>query len=145
MACASRRRRLTYFELSLDLIFKDEELEDAYRFICEHHVKLYHRTQKVAFAGKRAAPDTRPAKAPNVVVVYCDKPSNCRRSIFLTMFKANVCRKLGPKHLYTFHQLGRRDDDVSFVAPPLLFVFLPPVTNFPLGVVSNLYCLCCRR
>jgi len=44
---------LTYFEPSLDLIFKDEEEhEDAYRFICKHHVKPYHRTQEVAFAGE---------------------------------------------------------------------------------------------
>ena len=69
--------RLTYFEPSLDLIFKNEEdCEDAYRFICRHHVKLYHRTQEVAFAGEGGC--TRysgPRKAPNVVVVYCDKPS----------------------------------------------------------------------
>ncbi len=69
--------RLTYFEPSLDLIFKNEEdWEDAYRFICKHHVKLYHRTQKVAFVGERGC--TRysgPRKAPNVMVVYCDRPS----------------------------------------------------------------------
>ena len=50
--------------------------EDAYRFTCKHHVKLYHRTQKVAFVGERGC--TRysgPRKAPNVMVVYCDKPS----------------------------------------------------------------------
>ena len=68
---------MTYFELSLDLIFKNEEdWEDAYRFICKHHVKLYHREQQVRFVGKGGC--TRysgPRRAPNVMVVYCDKPS----------------------------------------------------------------------
>ena len=51
--------RLTYFELSLDLIFKNEEdWEDAYRFICKHHVKLY-ASSRFVLLDKAAGLDTR--------------------------------------------------------------------------------------
>ena len=69
--------QLTFFEPSLDLIFdNDEDHEEAYQFTCKHHVKRHHRTQKVVFVGEGGC--TRysgPRRAPNVMVVYCDKPS----------------------------------------------------------------------
>ena len=70
--------RLTYFELSLDLIFKNEEdCDDAYRFTCKHHVKLYHREAAGSFVVGQGGRSryTGPRRAPNVMVIYCDKPS----------------------------------------------------------------------
>lgn len=83
-----RDTEFNYQERSLDLIFGEQESRDeAYQFACQYHVKQHHRDQLVRFCGTDAS--TRysgPRRAPNVLVVYCGRPSKVTGAPFCVHF-----------------------------------------------------------
>ncbi len=70
---------LNIAEVALDWVFADQDTrDDAFNFVCSHHVKRHHRDQGVRSYPGRSG-NTRysgPRKAPNVLAIYADKP--CR-------------------------------------------------------------------
>jgi hypothetical protein len=68
---------LNYVEISLDWIFHHEvDRNEAYWFACWHHIKQRHREQLVKIIGPSGTSRySGPRRAPNVLAVYCDRPS----------------------------------------------------------------------
>jgi hypothetical protein len=67
---------LNYVEISLDWVFDHEGARNgAYDFMCQYHVKKYHRGQGIRWEGGGVTRYTGPRKAPNVLAVYRDRPS----------------------------------------------------------------------
>jgi hypothetical protein len=74
----TRDPHMTYVEISLDWIFSSRsDKDDAVEFLWKHLVKKNHRDQQVRFVGKddKITRYSGPRSAPNVIVVYADKPS----------------------------------------------------------------------
>ncbi len=75
---ATRDHHLTYAEISLDWIFSCKpHKNEAVDCLWQHLVKNNHRDQGVIFVGNEGTQSrySGPRNAPNVIVVYSDKPS----------------------------------------------------------------------
>jgi hypothetical protein len=74
---------LNYAELSVDWIFdQEEDRDEAYEFLCGYHFKKCHRNQGIRFVGNGLTRYTGPRKAPNVLVIYRDRPSKVTGDLF---------------------------------------------------------------
>ena len=79
---------LNFVEWSLDWIFDHEfDRADAWEFVCQYHVKKYHRDQGVRFVGEGGVTRyTGPRSAPNLMVVYRDRPSKVTGELYCLHF-----------------------------------------------------------
>ena len=72
LAQRARNALFNYVEIALDLIYADaDQCQDAYEFLCRHHIKKHHGKQQVRLVGDNGS--TRysgPRRAPNVLCIY---------------------------------------------------------------------------